>query len=49
MRYVSSIKEITIEETQIEIAIKMLEDKVPVETVARYTGLSIEQVQELQS
>jgi hypothetical protein len=49
MRYVSSIEEITIEETQIEIAIKMLEDKVPVETVSRYTGLSIEKVRELQS
>jgi hypothetical protein len=49
MRYVSSIEEITIEETQKGIAIKMLEDQVPLETIARYTGLSIEQLQELQS
>ncbi|MFM2304271.1 MAG: hypothetical protein RLZZ135_1681 [Cyanobacteriota bacterium] len=49
MRYVSSIEEIAVEETQIEIAIKMLEDRVPLETIARYTGLSIEKVRDLQS
>jgi hypothetical protein len=49
MRYVSSIEEIAVEDKQEEIALKMLEDQVSLETIARYTGLSIERIQELQS
>jgi hypothetical protein len=49
MRYVSSIEEIAIEDKQEEIALKMLEDQVSLETIARYTGLSIERIRELQS
>ncbi len=49
MRYVSSIEEITIEETRIKMALNMLKDQVPLETIARYTELSIEQVIALQS
>ncbi len=49
MRYVSSIEQMAIEDTQIATAKKMLEDEVPVETIVRYTGLSIEKVLELQS
>jgi GrpB-like predicted nucleotidyltransferase (UPF0157 family) len=48
MRYVSSIERMAIEDTQIAAAMKMLEDEVPVETIVRYTGLSIEKVLELQ-
>jgi hypothetical protein len=43
MRYVTTIEQMAKE----EIALTMLGDRVPVETVARYTGLSIEKVQEL--
>jgi hypothetical protein len=46
---VSSIEQMAIEDTQIATAKKMLEDEVPVETIVRYTGLSIEKVLELQS
>jgi hypothetical protein len=49
MRYVSSIERMAIEDTQIATAMKMLEDEVPLETIVRYTGLSIEKVTELQS
>jgi hypothetical protein len=49
MRYVSSIEEITIEETQTGIAIKMLEEQISPEIIVRCTGLSIEKVRELQS
>ncbi len=49
MRYVSSIKEIAVEDKQKEIALKMLKDEVPLETIARYTELSIEKVRELHS
>jgi hypothetical protein len=37
------------QETQIKIALKMLGEQVPLETIARLTELSIEQIQELQS
>ena len=47
MRYVSSIKEITIEETRIKMALNMLKDQVPLETIARYTELPIKKVREL--
>jgi hypothetical protein len=43
MRYVTSIEQMAKE----EIALTMLGDRVPMETVARYTGLSVEKVQEL--
>jgi acyl CoA:acetate/3-ketoacid CoA transferase beta subunit len=49
MRYVSSIEEIAVEDKQEEIALKMLEDQVSLETIARYTGLSLERIRELQS
>jgi hypothetical protein len=49
MRYVSSIERMAIEDTQIATAMKMLEDEVPLETIVRYTGLSIEKVLELRS
>lgn len=49
MPYVSSIEQLAVEEKQKEIALKMLEDQVSLETIARYTGLSIEQVREIQS
>jgi hypothetical protein len=49
MRYVSSVEEIAVEDKQEEIALKMLEDQVSLETIARYTGLPIEQIRELQS
>ena len=45
MRYVSSIEKITLE----DVALEMLEDQVPLETIARYTKLLIEKVRELQS
>jgi hypothetical protein len=35
--------------TQIKIALKMIGEQVPLETIARLTELSIEQIQELQS
>jgi predicted HTH domain antitoxin len=37
------------QETQIKIALKMIGEQVPLETIARLTELSIEQIQELQS
>jgi hypothetical protein len=51
MRYVTSIERMIIEEVKEEaveeIALTMLAKQVAVETVAEYTGLSIEKVQEL--
>jgi predicted transposase YdaD len=57
MRYVSSIKEITIEETRIKMALKLLQKGMSVEDIVLSTKLSIseverfanEQVQNLQS
>ncbi len=49
MRYVSSIEKIAVVDNQRKIALKMLEDQVPVETIARYTELLIKQVIALQS
>jgi predicted transposase/invertase (TIGR01784 family) len=37
------------QETRIKIALKMIGEQVPLETIARLTELSIEQIQELQS
>jgi hypothetical protein len=49
MRYVSSIEEMAVEDNRREIALAMLADRVPLETIARYTKLSIEQINVLQS
>jgi predicted transposase YdaD len=49
MRYVSSIEEITIEETQIKIALKLLQKGMSVEDIVSVTELSIEKVREIQS
>jgi predicted transposase/invertase (TIGR01784 family) len=57
MTYVTSVEKIGFKrgeekgrkETQKEIALEMLQEQVPVETIARLTKLSIEQIQELQS
>jgi hypothetical protein len=61
MTYVTSIEKIGFkrgeqegresgkQETQKEIALKMIGEQVPLETIARLTELSIEQIQELQS
>jgi hypothetical protein len=56
MTYVTSVEKIGFkrgeekgrQETQKEIALEMLQEQVPVETIARLTKLSIEQIQELQ-
>jgi hypothetical protein len=48
MTYVTSVEKIGFNRAQKEIALKMLEEQVPVETIARLTKLSIEQIQELQ-
>jgi PIN domain nuclease of toxin-antitoxin system len=45
MRYVSSIEEITLE----EVALKMLKKGMSIEDITSVTGLSIKQVQNLQS
>ena len=37
------------EEKAIDIAINMLKDNLPLETIARFTGLSIAQLQQLQA
>ncbi len=49
MTYVSSVEKIGFNHSQEEIALKMLEEQVPLENIVRLTELSIEQVQELQS
>ena len=49
MTYVTSVEKIGFNRAQKEIALKMLEEQVPLETIARLTKLSIEQIQELQS
>jgi predicted transposase/invertase (TIGR01784 family) len=56
MTYVTSVEKIGFkrgeekgrQETQKEIALEMLQEQVSVETIARLTKLSIEQIQELQ-
>jgi predicted transposase/invertase (TIGR01784 family) len=52
MPYITSVEQIGydrgIEEKTIEIALNMLKDNLPVETIARFTGLSIAQIQTLQ-
>jgi predicted transposase YdaD len=49
MRYVSSIEEITIEETRKEIVLVMLSKGLSVEEIASLTDIPIEQVTTLQS
>ncbi len=49
MRYVSSIEEISIEDTQRKIALKMLQKSMSVEDIVSLTELSIDKVRELQS
>jgi hypothetical protein len=49
MRYVSSIEEITREDTQREIALNLFRKGMSVEDIASVTQLSIEQIQKLQS
>ncbi len=52
MPYITSVEQIGydrgIEEKAITIALNMLKDNLPLETIARFTGLSIEQLQQLQ-
>lgn len=45
MPYISSIEEITRE----DIAVKLLKKNMPLEEIADITGLSIKQIQEIQS
>jgi predicted transposase/invertase (TIGR01784 family) len=49
MQIVTSWMEQGRQEAQMEIAQRMLAEKLPVETVARITGFSIEQIQQLQT
>ena len=49
MTYVTSVEKIGFNRAQKEIALEMIEEQVPVETIARLTKLSIDQIQELQS
>jgi DNA-binding NarL/FixJ family response regulator len=48
MRYVSSIEEITREDTQREIALNLFRKGMSVEDIASVTQLSIEKIRELQ-
>jgi predicted transposase YdaD len=52
MPYITSVEQIGydrgIEEKTIEIALNMLKDNLPVETIARFTGLTVAQIQALQ-
>ena len=57
MPYITSIERIGYdrgkvegqEEKAIAIALNMLNDRLPLETIARFTGLSIKQLQQLQT
>jgi hypothetical protein len=53
MKYVSTIERWAKRDerlaTQTEIAINFLKEDIPIETIARATGLTIEQIQELQA
>jgi predicted transposase YdaD len=53
MPYITSVEQIGydrgIEEKAIAIALNMLKDNLPLETIARLTGLSIPQLQQLQT
>ncbi len=52
MPYITSVEQIGydrgIEEKAIAIALNMLKDNLPLETIARFTGLTIAQLQQLQ-
>jgi hypothetical protein len=48
MRYVSTIEQIGIEDSQIEIARCLLQEGVAMDIIARSTKLSIERLKELQ-
>jgi hypothetical protein len=48
MRYVSTIEQIGIEDSQIEIARCLLQEEVAMDIIARSTKLSIERLKELQ-
>jgi hypothetical protein len=48
MPYVTSIEQMGIERERQKIALKMLQENIPLETVARITELTIEQLQQLQ-
>jgi hypothetical protein len=48
MRYVSSIEEIAIEDTQKRIALELLQKGMSVEDIVSVTQLSIEKIRELQ-
>jgi hypothetical protein len=49
MRFISVFEEIAVEDTQREIALKLLEEGVSIEIIARSTKLSIEEIQALQN
>lgn len=48
MQIVTSWAEQARQETQVEIALRMLAEKLPIETIARITDLSVEQIEQLQ-
>ncbi|HBI39028.1 MAG: hypothetical protein A2355_12600 [Spirochaetes bacterium RIFOXYB1_FULL_32_8] len=47
MAYVTSFERLAKKEGKVEDALNMLQDGIPVEKVAKYTGLSIEEIKEL--
>ena len=49
MPYVTSIERMAIDKERQTIALRMIEDDTPLEKIARQTGLTIEQVQQLQA
>jgi hypothetical protein len=49
MRFISVFEEIAVEDTQRKIALKLLEEGVSIEIIARSTKLSIEEIQALQN
>ncbi len=49
MPYVTSIERMGIEQERQKIALKMLQENIPLETIARITELTIEQLQQLQA
>jgi hypothetical protein len=48
MPYVTSVEEIGMEKATRTIALNLLQENIPVETIARTTGLTIAQVKKLQ-
>jgi hypothetical protein len=49
MPYVTSVEEIGIEKATRTIAINCLKENIPIETIARATGLTIAQLEKLQA